>query len=140
MKKKIQIVCLLSTLVLSSVKCKKNDINNLEPISNILESPCGNGERIYKDFGIKYSLLRTIQNVETTIEKNKFDNKTYFFRITIDNSEYWLNPCNFPDEFKINNLKVILSLKVYKVICPKDIGCNDGDYPSPSEIILIQKK
>lgn len=140
MKKGIQIVYLLTFLVLSSIGCKKKVIPKETDVEVISVSPCGKLEQINIDHGLSYSLLATVENVDATIVKNKFDNKTYYFIINFDNRGYMLSPCNLTDEFKIDNLDVKLSIKMFSVNCPKNTSCTDGDYPTPSELIKIQKK
>ncbi len=140
MKKGIQIVYLLTFIVLSSIGCKKKVIPKETDVEFISVSPCGKLDQINIDHGLSYSLLATVENVDATIVKNIYDNKTYFFKITFENSEYWLSPCNLTDEFKIDGLDVKLSVKMFRLNCPKKTGCPNGDYPTRSELIKIQKK
>ena len=140
MKKGIQIVHLLTFLVLTSIGCKKKVIPKETEVKVISVSPCGQLEQINIDYGYSYSLLATVENVDATIVKNTYDNKSYFFKITYENREIWLSPCNLTNEFKIDGLDVKLSVKMFRLNCPKGTGCPNGGYTTGSELIKIQKK
>lgn len=86
------LVLLVITILLIAVSCKKE---------SGLDQSCGNGDTVEREIVEAVATVHDTGGSFQIIEENTYDTR--------------LLPCNLPDEFKMNKLKVIITGKTFAV-------------------------
>lgn len=124
MKVNTYVLILLFPVLLS---CKEEEEEILIPWSGNL-SPCASFE------DKEWVVTSEIQGVSGTVLRNEYSGSSELFIIALDDEYKWkVLPCNLPEAFKIENVRVVVSGNIYSH--PK----KDYAY-APMELLSISQK